>query len=167
MSTSIITKKRTPESFLKCRQIQWDLSQNKFDDIEYFIKWSQREGLAYALEWACFYHRIDIVQKLLDKGTDPTINPGCLHNAVLSNNIDMVKMLFSIPVVKYTIIDAVVLEVAIDQSNLEMVKFLLTCDIPIDKSDLARINIANSAQQVGTIEIIEELKKYGFSTDCD
>lgn len=89
----------TRDAFIHIRQIENSMERGYFkeDDVDFFLKYSGKNGLNYALEWAAFHGRLDVVKKAIAHGADIHANNDVAFLMASENNhIDVVKYLVSV-----------------------------------------------------------------------
>ena len=81
-------------TYLKIRQIERDLERGYFGELDFFLKYSKKNGINYALEWAAFHGKLEYVKMALTKGADIHANNDiALQMAVENNHLNVVKYL--------------------------------------------------------------------------
>lgn len=77
---------------LKVRQIEKEFSLNVFENFEAFVSVAGQEALDYALEWAAYYGRLDLVCKAVDRGAGlSTSNGGAFQMACRNGHLHVVR----------------------------------------------------------------------------
>jgi len=115
----------TKEAFIKIRKIEKELSEGKFDNLEYFLKYSGKMALNYALEWASFYGKNDLVKKILSEPTDFNASNGiALTIACKNGHLNIVKFLL-VNGADINVANSAPLVEAIENKHSKTVRYLL------------------------------------------
>src|SRR5438874_1926686 len=87
---------RTKEAFKKNRRIERDMADGNFADFDFFLKYSGKMALNYALEWTSFYGKVDLMNKTLDAGADiDIIGSTALQMSCCNGHLDAVIYLLT------------------------------------------------------------------------
>jgi len=164
------TKKNLPEvvhPFIRLKQIESDLANGKFDDIEYFLENASRQALEYAFEWASYHGNFDWVKEMLRLGVNIHVNNDvALQMSVQNNHIDVVKYLI-INGADINAANSSPLTTACENENIEIVKILLSaksvgpdekllCDVHGSYDAALRMAVTK-----GNLEIVKLLIEHG------
>lgn len=150
------------EAFIKTKKIERGLANGIFSDLDYFLKYSGKNAIDYALEWTAFYGQLDLVKKTINAGAD-LVNPP-LQMACLNGHIDVVKYLIDIGA-DINSNNAQPLLEAIENKHVEIVKYLLeyknkdgnvVCDVHILEDSAFRFAVHS-----GNYEMTKLLIEHG------
>ena len=84
-------------TYLKLRQLERDLERGYFNEFDFFLKYSSKDGINYALEWAAFHGKLDSVIKAVGHGANIHANNNvALQMATENNHINVIKYLLAL-----------------------------------------------------------------------
>lgn len=156
---------RTKKAFKKIKKIEIELADGEFKNLEYFLRWSGKQAWNYALEWAAFYGRLDLVKKVIATGADPNASScASLQMACRNGHLEIVKYLVESGMFNNLPGINVLLEV-VENRHLVIAEYLLSndnifgtnlCDVHCDYDCALRV-----AVQMNYVEMVALLIKYG------
>ena len=108
-------------TYLKLRQIERDLERGYFGEFKFFLKYSSKHGINYALEWSAFHGKLDSVIQTVEHGADIRANNNvALEMATENNHLNVIKYLVALEEI-LTIKEKII---AMDERITKIEKFL-------------------------------------------
>ena len=148
--------KTTREAFLKNKKIQKDFEEGNFTEIDFFLKYSGKEALNYALEWTAFHGQIELVKQTINAGANiHADNDVALQMACENGHLNIVIYLISIGA-RINAANSSPLLRAIDGKHADIVKYLLEykinnnriCDLHAEHDNALRTAVTNGQYDI-------------------
>jgi ankyrin repeat protein len=156
---------KTKDAFVKIRKIEKELAKGIFDNFDFFLEYSGKQAKEYALEWASFYGKLNLVKKTISEGANINCSRGCaLQMAIRNGHYDIVIYLVESGTLDILNEENILME-AIENNQINILKYFL------DDKNIFGVKICNVhcsfdlplriAIEMGSLEVVELLIKYG------